>query len=187
MRTNEQSWALLSIDDHGAKALRVLKAPWGHAQEFLLALISALGAMVSSSWVLIAAFECLWLLMSAQKCPWMLFSVQECSWRHAYACSWLLMSIHEPSRALIRSHEHGAMGPTALMSAKEHAWDCCYGAITPRSALARYLSMLMSAQECSLVPTGALEFSRLFLSYIECSCSWFSNKQKMLIFMMTSF
>ena len=37
-----------------------------HAQECLLALVSALGAMVSCSFVLIAAYKCSWALMSAQ-------------------------------------------------------------------------------------------------------------------------
>ena len=41
--------------------------------------------------------------------------------------------------------------------------------------------------KCSWVLMGALEWSWAFLSDPECSSSWFSNEQKMLIFKMTSF
>ena len=67
--THEQSWALVSTDMYGAKALWVGMAPWHQAHKCSLLLMSAVGAMVPCSWVLMATYECSWILMNAYEYP----------------------------------------------------------------------------------------------------------------------
>ena len=49
--------ASLSIDDYGCKVLWVLKDPWHHNHECLLALMSAVCAMTPGSWMLMVAYN----------------------------------------------------------------------------------------------------------------------------------
>ena len=63
MSVHEHSYALLSINEYGAKPLWVLNLPW--CNECLLSLMSAVKAIAPYSWVPMAAYECLWVLMSA--------------------------------------------------------------------------------------------------------------------------
>ena len=85
------------------------------------------------------------------------------------------------------THEHGAMAPTALMSTNEHLWAWRHGAFTTHSALAPYLSVLISVHKGLCMLMSAHACSWVFLCYLKCSSSWFSNLRKMLTFKMTSF
>ena len=114
--------------------------------------MSAIGSMVSGSWVLMAAYECFWVfMMNAKHCPGAVISAHEWSWCRTHAWSWLLINIHEQAWALI-------------IRANKHSWARCHGTITTHSAFAPYLSVLTSDHECSWGLLSAPEYSRVFLS-----------------------
>ena len=159
--------ASLSIDDYGCKVLWVLKDPWHHNHECLLALMSAVGAMAPCSWVFMAAYEYSWGLMNAQGCPRALISAHDWSLHHTLGThkhSWVFMSTHEHSYVAMSTQEHGTIAPTALMRSNEHLWAWCHGAIPTHSALAPYISVLKSAHDCSWVLLSAPEYSWVILS-----------------------
>ena len=82
-------WALLStpgLCKYSSKGLWVPVAPWHHAFECFFTLMTAVGAMVPSSWLLMDAYECSWMLMSAHGCLWVL--------KRAHKCSLVLISAH---------------------------------------------------------------------------------------------
>ena len=123
--------ASLSIDDYGCKVLWVLKDPWHHNHECLLALMSAVGAMAPCSWVFMAAYEYSWGLMNAQGCPRALISAHDWSLHHTLGThkhSWVFMSTHEHSYVAMSTQEHGTIAPTALMRSNEHLWAWRHGA-----------------------------------------------------------
>ena len=167
MNPHKHFLALLSIDDYGCKVLWVLKDPWRQNHECLLALMSAVGAMVPCSWVLMVAYECSWGLMNVQGCPKSIISAHEGPWRHtlgAHKHSWVFMITHDHSYGAMSTQEHGTIALTALIGGNENLWAWCHGAITTQSALAQYISVLTSAHECSWVLLSAPEYSWVILS-----------------------
>ena len=85
------------------------------------------------------------------------------------------------------THEYGAMALTALMSDNKHSFSLHHGKFSTHIALAPYSLMLRRTQEGSGILMGAQEGFWVIKNESECSSSWFSNLQKMLIFKMTSF
>ena len=105
MITQERPWALMSTDEYDAMAQWVVWAPWCHAHECSLMLMTAVDAMATCSWVS-------WLLMSAHQCSRVAIGAM-------VPCSWVFICIHEHVHGANSTHEHGPMVPTTLVSLNE--------------------------------------------------------------------
>ena len=117
--------------------------------------------------ILMAVYEYSWVLKSDHEHASELMIAHGALLMHVHGFSWALVTTHEH----ISSHEHlwawryGPMAPTALMSAKERLWAWGHGTIKTHSALAQYLSVLMSAHKCSMGLLSAPEYSWVIFSF----------------------
>ena len=127
--------------------------------------MTALEAKAPYSWVLMAVYEYSWVLKSAHEHSSELMIAHGALLMHVQGFSWAFVSTHEH----ISSHEHlwawryGPMAPTALMSAKERLCAWGHDTIKTHSALAQYLSVLMSANKLSWVLLSVPEYSWVIL------------------------
>ena len=171
MSTQEHPQALMSSVKYIAKALWVVWVPYYHAHESLSELMSAVCSTVPSSWAFMVAYKCLWELKSGHWPSLVLMS--------AYEYLWALISNYEQSCAWCHD-------TNSTHECQKHSWAFHHGGHTTYSAFATYLTVFLSAHECSWALLSAHGHSSAVLSDRECLSSWFSNKQKVLTFEMTS-
>ena len=99
--THEHSWVWCfgAISAHESWLMPM--APWRHAHDCSLALMSAHWSVVPIFWVFMAAYECSWAIMSIYEpsVPQMHTHKQSREAMSANDCSWILMSSHEHSWA----------------------------------------------------------------------------------------
>ena len=179
----------MSTENYGAKAL---------------CMVCGMGVMVLCSWMLIKAHECCWcheaMFMCAHGCLWVLMNVHKYSWVWHHGT----ISTHEHYWGPMATLEH----LWALINNIEQSWSWQHGTNSPHERWQAFMSMvswhniplivpLHHTYHCSWGLMASIEYSWAVLSAHghswmlpsdpECLSSWFSNKQKMLTFEMTSF